>query len=263
MTYKAILFHVEEGVATITLNRPEAFNALDDQMGEELEEVTRRCRADAGVRAVILKGAGRAFCSGADLREVFGQLVQGEARAGLRMLEGLHAAITEIQRMEKPVIAQVHGPAVGAGMGLALACDLTIAAQTARFIMGYDKVGLSPDGSMTYFLPRLVGPKRALEIFYTGEVIDGRQAKRMGLVNRVVPDVELEKETRVLAQQVAQGPTLAFGRAKELVYRALNESLEAQLEKEREFLGLSAASEDFREGVRAMLDKREPRFAGR
>ena len=97
MTYKAILFHVEEGVATITLNRPEAFNALDDQMGEELEQVTRRCRADAGVRAVILKGAGRAFCSGADLREVFGQLVQGEARAGLRMLEGLHAAIIEIQ----------------------------------------------------------------------------------------------------------------------------------------------------------------------
>ncbi|MCH8346799.1 MAG: enoyl-CoA hydratase [Chloroflexi bacterium] len=263
MTYKAILFHVEEGVATITLNRPEALNALDDQMGEELEEVTRRCRADAGVRAVILKGAGRAFCSGADLREVFGQLVQGEARAGLRMLEGLHAAITEIQRMEKPVIAQVHGPAVGAGMGLALACDLTIAAQTARFIIGYDKVGLSPDGSMTYFLPRLVGPKRALEIFYTGEVIDADQAKRMGLVNRVAPDVELEKETRALAQQVAQGPTLAFGRAKELVYHGLNESLETQLEKERECLGLSAASEDFREGVRALIDKREPQFVGR
>jgi 2-(1,2-epoxy-1,2-dihydrophenyl)acetyl-CoA isomerase len=148
-------------------------------------------------------------------------------------------------------------------MSLALACDLTIASETAQFSIAYVKVGLSPDGSATYFLPRLVGPKKALEIFYTGDPIDAAEALRLGLVNRVVPDAELEKETQALARRLAQGPTLALARAKELVHRSLSESLETQLENERELLGLSTLSEDFREGVQAFIDKRQPKFRGR
>jgi 2-(1,2-epoxy-1,2-dihydrophenyl)acetyl-CoA isomerase len=262
MSYDTILFDIDQNVATVTLNRPEAMNALNMQMAEELMEALSRCRADPNVRAVIVKGAGRGFCAGGDVR-AFGESLQTNPLSFIRSLAmRLHAGVAEIRRMERPVIAQVHGVAAGAGMSLALACDLTLAAQTARFIMAYARVGLSPDGSSTYFLPRLLGPKKALEIFYIGDPIDAGEAEKLGLVNRVVADAELENETRALAQRLAQGPTLALARAKELVYRGVSESLETQLENERHFMGLSAISEDFREGVQAFLEKREPRFMG-
>jgi 2-(1,2-epoxy-1,2-dihydrophenyl)acetyl-CoA isomerase len=263
MSYETILFDIDQNVATIALNRPDAMNALTIQMGEEFVDALIRCRADPDVRAVIVKGAGRGFCAGGDVK-AFGESLRADPLTAIRTLAmRLHASVAEIGRIEKPVIAQVHGVAAGAGMSLALACDLTIAAQTARFIMAYAGVGLSPDGSSTYFLPRLVGPKKALEIFYTGDPIDAGEAQKLGLVNRVVPDAELEKETQALAQRLAQGPTLALARAKELVYRGLSESLETQMENERHFMGLSAISEDFREGVQAFLEKRVPKFRGR
>jgi 2-(1,2-epoxy-1,2-dihydrophenyl)acetyl-CoA isomerase len=263
MSYETILFDTDQNVATITLNRPDALNGLTIRMTEEMAHALIRCRADANVRAVIVKGAGRGFCAGGDVK-AFGESLRADPLTPMRTLAmHLHASVAEMRRMEKPVIAQVHGVAAGAGMSLALACDLTIAAETARFIIAYGKVGLSPDGSATYFLPRLVGPKKALEIIYTGDPIDAGEALRLGLVNRVVPDAELEKETQALARQLAQGPTLALGRAKELVYRSLSESLETQMENERDFLGLSTFSEDFREGVQAFIEKRQPKFRGR
>jgi len=263
MSYETILFDTDRNVATITLNRPDALNGLTIQMTEELAHALIRCRADANVRAVIVKGAGRGFCAGGDVK-AFGESLRADPLTPMRTLAMyLHASVAEMRRMEKPIIAQVHGVAAGAGMSLALACDLTIAAETARFVVAYGKVGLSPDGGLTYFLPRLVGPKRALEMFYTGDPIDAGEALRLGLVNRVVPDAELERETQALAQRLAQGPTLALARAKELVYRSLSESLETQLENERGLLGLSTLSEDFREGVQAFIEKREPKFRGR
>jgi 2-(1,2-epoxy-1,2-dihydrophenyl)acetyl-CoA isomerase len=263
MSYETILLDIDRKVATITLNRPDALNGLTIQMTEELAHALIRCRIDPNVRAVIVKGAGRGFCAGGDVK-AFGESLRSDPLTHIRSLAmHLHAGVAEIRRMEKPVIAQVHGVAAGAGMSLALACDLTIAAQTARFIIAYGRVGLSPDGGSTYFLPRLVGPKKALEIFYTGDPIDADEALRLGLVNRVVPDAELEQETQALAQRLAQGPTLALARAKELVYGSLSESLETQLENERGLLGLSTLSEDFREGVEAFIQKREPKFKGR
>lgn len=263
MTYETILYGLDDNVATVTLNRPDAMNALTIPMAEELVDALIRCRADAAVRAVIVKGAGRGFCAGGDVKS-FAESLQADPLIAIRNLAmRLHASVAEIRRMEKPVIAQVHGVAAGAGMSLALACDLTIAAQTARFIMAYARVGLSPDGSSTFYLPRLVGPKKALEIFYAGDPIDASEAVRLQLVNRVVPDAELEKETQALARRLAEGPTLALARAKELVYMSLSESLETQLENERHFMGLSAASDDFREGVQAFMQKREPKFEGR
>jgi 2-(1,2-epoxy-1,2-dihydrophenyl)acetyl-CoA isomerase len=263
MSYETILFDIDRNVATITLNRPNALNGLTIQMTEELANALIRCRADPDVRALIVKGAGRGFCAGGDVK-AFGESLQADPLTPMRTLAmHLHASVAEMRRMEKPVIAQVHGVAAGAGMSLALACDLTIAGQSAQFIIAYVRVGLSPDGSATYFLPRLVGPKKALEIFFTGDPVGADEAVRLGMVNRVVPDGELEKETRALAQRLAQGPTLALARAKDLVYRSLSESLETQLENERGLLGLSTLSEDFREGVQAFIEKREPKFEGR
>lgn len=263
MSYETILFDIEENVATLTMNRPEAMNAINRQLGEEFVDAVIRCRSDPNVRAVVLKGAGRAFCAGGDLK-AFTNFLQGDPVTAFRTFAmRLHAGIIELRHMEKPVIAQVHGVAAGAGMSLALACDLTVAAESAQFIMAYSRVGLSPDGSSTYFIPRLVGPKKALEIFYTGDSIPAPEAQRLGLINRVVPDAELEKETRALARRLAHGPTLALGRAKELVYRSLGETLETQLEHERDFIALSAITEDFREGVQAFIQKRDPKFRGR
>ncbi len=263
MSYETILFDIEENIATLTLNRPEAMNALNPQLGEDLVDAVTRCRSDANVRAVVLKGAGRAFCAGGDLKAFSGFLQDDPVAAFRTLAMRLHAGIIEIRHMEKPVIAQVHGVAAGAGMSIALACDLTIAAESAQFIMAYSRIGLSPDGSSTYFIPRLVGPKRALEIFYTGDSIPAPEAQRMGLINRVFPDADLDKETRAFARRLAQGPTVALGRAKELVYRSLGETLETQLEHERDFIALSAVTEDFQEGVQAFIQKREPKFKGR
>jgi 2-(1,2-epoxy-1,2-dihydrophenyl)acetyl-CoA isomerase len=157
----------------------------------------------------------------------------------------------------------VHGFASGYGMSLALGCDLVVAGESTRFNMAYVLVGLAPDGGSSFFLPRLVGTKRALEIFFTGDAIDAREAERLGMVNRVVPDTELEQATQDLARKLAQGPPLAMAEAKELVYRGLGETLERQLEDEREAIVRSAATQDFSEGVSAFVEKRRPTFQGR
>lgn len=260
MSYRNIILEREEGVATLTLNRPDALNALDWQTGEELLAALEECAVDAAVRVVVLAGAGRAFCAGGDLRGM-ARSPDVDASGYLRRLTlSLHPAVSTMIRMSKPIIARVQGAASGAGMSLVLAADLAVAAQSTRFNMAYLRVALSPDLASTYFLPRFVGLKKALDLFFTGDAIDSAEALRLGLVNQVVPDADLEAATLELARRLARGPALAPATAKELAYRGLAESLESQMEHERQGIVRCAASEDFREGAQAFFEKREPRY---
>jgi 2-(1,2-epoxy-1,2-dihydrophenyl)acetyl-CoA isomerase len=262
--YKTIKVGRTEGIATITLNRPEALNAFNILTGEEFLDALMACGKDDGVRVVILAGEGRAFCAGGDVKAMAGSLEEGTpVRFFQRLTLLLHPILVEMTRMPKPIIGRVHGFASGYGMSLALGCDLVVAAESTRFNMAYAFVGLAPDGGSTYFLPRLVGPKKALEMLFTGDFMDAREAERLGIVNRVVPDAELEQATVDLARKLAQGPPLAMAEAKKLVYRGLSETLERQLENEREAIVRSAATQDFSEGVSAFVEKRRSVFQGR
>ncbi|HZY30190.1 MAG TPA: enoyl-CoA hydratase/isomerase family protein, partial [Candidatus Methylomirabilis sp.] len=190
MNGKELIYAVKGHVATITMNRPDRYNALSLRMIEEFLEVISACEENPEIRAVILTGAGTAFCAGGDVKEFVDRL-EAISQHLRRLLTSFHGAISRMNRMSKPVIAAVNGVAAGAGMSLAMACDLAVAAESARFIMAYSKIGATPDGSSTYFLPRLVGLRRALELTYTNRALTAREAEAWGLVNRVVPDAEL------------------------------------------------------------------------
>jgi 2-(1,2-epoxy-1,2-dihydrophenyl)acetyl-CoA isomerase len=262
--YETIRLAKTDSVTTITLNRPETLNAFNFLMGEELLDALVACGKDDGVRVVILGGEGRAFSAGGDVKEMAAFLKEGKpVRFFQRLIPLLHPILVEMTRMPKPVIGRVHGFASGYGMSLALGCDLVVAGESTRFNMAYVLVGLAPDGGSSFFLPRLAGTKRALEIFFTGDAIDVREAERLGIVNRVVPDTELEQATQDLARRLAQGAPLAMAEAKKLVYRGLGETLERQLEDEREAILRSAATQDFSEGVSAFVEKRRLTFQGR
>ncbi|MGH7427594.1 MAG: enoyl-CoA hydratase/isomerase family protein, partial [Candidatus Methylomirabilaceae bacterium] len=232
------------------------------RMAEELLNAILACEEDRGVRAVILTGADPAFCAGGDVKE-FVEQMEALPLYVKRLTILLHGAISRMNRMPKPVIAAVNGVAAGAGMSLAIACDLVIATESARFTMAYSKIGASPDGSSTYFLPRLVGLRRALELTYTNRVLTAREAEVWGLVNRVVPDAEFRPAVRDLVTKLAVGPTLALGRAKRLFLLGQHESLETQMENETELIALSCRTADFREGTAAFVEKRSPLFTGR
>lgn len=261
MVAKDLLCDVRDRVATITLNRPDRYNALSARMMEQFLEAVLRCDEDQEVRTVIITGAGKAFCAGGDVRE-FAERADTLSIHLKRMLVFFHGAISRIVRMSKPVIAAVNGVAAGAGMSLAMVCDLAVAAESATFTMAYSKIGATPDGSSTYFLPRLVGLRRALELIYTNRVLTAEEANRWGLVNRVVPDAELSAAVNALAGELASGPTMAFGRAKRLVLQSDLGNLEAQMEHETQLIALSSKTDDFREGVKAFIDKRKPSFRG-
>jgi 2-(1,2-epoxy-1,2-dihydrophenyl)acetyl-CoA isomerase len=264
VSYETIRLATTEGVTTIMLNRPEALNAFNFAMGEELLDALMACGKDDSVRVVILGGEGRAFSAGGDVKLMGKYLEDGKpVRFFQRLIPLLHPILVEMTRMPKPVIGRVHGFASGYGMSLALGCDLVVAGESTRFNMAYVLVGLAPDGGSTFFLPRLAGPRRALEMFLTGDAIDAREAERLGIVSRVVPDAELEQATQDLARRLAQGPPLAMAEAKRLVYRGLGETLERQLEDEREAIQRSAATQDFSEGVSAFVGKRRATFQGR
>ena len=261
MTGQSVLVEKAEGVATITMNRPDALNAMDWESTERLLRATEDCETDPAVRVVIIAGAGRAFCAGGDLRAMVGSKEAGPPDYLRRLTVLLHPIVSCLTRMPKPVIARVQGAASGAGMSLVLACDLAIAAESARFSTAYVRVALAPDGSMSYSLPRLVGPKKALELLFLSEAFDATEALRLGLVNRVVPDADLERATSEIAQRLARGPAFAMAKAKELAYRGLGESLESQMENERRAIVLCADTDDFREGSQAFFERREARFA--
>ena len=262
MPYETVLFSQEGAVATVALNRPEAMNAINLKLGEELVDCLERCAEDASIRAVILTGKGRAFFAGADLRQVKENL--NDAPNFLKqIIRYLHPAVSAIRRMPKPVICAVNGVAAGAGFSLVLTCDIVIAAESSRFTMAYVNIGLNPDGSSTFFLPRMVGLQRASWLFLTGEFVDARGGQELGFINQVVKDEELMRVTNALATKLAAGPTLAMGRAKALINQSLSESLETQMENETRAIAASAATEDFQEGVSAFLDKRQPDYKAR
>jgi 2-(1,2-epoxy-1,2-dihydrophenyl)acetyl-CoA isomerase len=251
---------------TLTLNRPKTLNAMHEPMMAEFERLLLGIETDPEVRAVVLTGVGRAFSSGGDQkrdRTLEGQEKLFDGDLGGTLIERLNRCVLRLQRLPKPVIGAINGVAVGAGCNLALATDVRIASDTARFGEVFTRVGLVPDGGGTYFLPRLVGTAKAIELILLAEVIDAQEALRIGLVNWVVPANTLPAETQKLAERLAQGPTLAYGLAKTGLYQGLQMSLEEVLNIEAHHQAIAGRSQDRVEGVTAFLEKRPPRFIGR
>ncbi|HET7876238.1 MAG TPA: enoyl-CoA hydratase [Methylomirabilota bacterium] len=260
MGYTTLLLDRADGIATVTLNRPEARNALDLTMREELLGALGELEADGSARVVILTGAGGHFCAGGDVKTMTRRHTAAEGRARVEMLSRF---VTRLFHFPKPTLAMVDGFAVGAGCNIALGCDLVVASDRARFGEVFAKIGLVPDGGGTWLLPRLVGLARAKELVFTADIIDAQEALRIGLVNRVVPAAALEAETRKLAQRIAAGPPMALGLAKAALNRAASSDLAAALDFEALAQSNAITSEDHAEGLRAFLDKRPPRFTGR
>ena len=271
MDFEQILYEKQDGVATITLNRPERMNAFTDVMIREWAQALDDARVDRDVRCVIVTGAGRGFCAGADLRGGSGvaETARGETppsaadrRNWLR--DGVHAVPRAVQLLDKPYIAAVNGAAVGAGMDMASMADIRIASEHARFAMSYVKVGLVPGDGGCYFLPKIVGIARALELIWTGDFIDAREALRIGYVTKVTSGDELLTEAMAFARRLAEGPAVAMQLAKRLVYRGAEGTgwLEA-LEQASTAMAIVQSTEDAREGPRAFAESRPPRFVGR
>jgi 2-(1,2-epoxy-1,2-dihydrophenyl)acetyl-CoA isomerase len=247
----------------ITLNRPDVMNAWDKQLGIDLLAAVHEAAEDDSVRAVVVTGAGRAFSSGADLKAGFDATPEGHADVGAALRERYHPIIAGLRRMPKPVLAAVNGPAVGIGCSLALCCDLVIARESAYFLLAFINIGLVPDGGSSLLVPERVGLARAAEMAMLGERIGARQALEWGLVNRVAPDDEFDAAVDELAARLAAGPTSAYAGAKEQLNRWLFDRMDAQLELEAAIQQRAAASDDFKEGVLAFLQKRPATFEGR
>ena len=259
-----LLYEIRDGIATITLNRPDRLNAFTLEMIDLWVEALQDARENDAVRVVVVTGAGRAFCSGGDV----GNMASGsrEAMTGLQhkqWLEVVHRVPLTLETLDKPVIAALNGAAAGAGLDMALMCDLRFAAEGARFSEAYVKVGLIPGDGGTYFLPRLVGPARALELLWTGDFVDAREAERIGLVNRVVPPDQLMPTTYEFAGRLASGPTVAIRTIKRAVYQGLRTDLRAHLDLISSHMAFIRQTEDHREGARAFVEKRPPQFKGR
>jgi 2-(1,2-epoxy-1,2-dihydrophenyl)acetyl-CoA isomerase len=257
--YSNLLFELKDNVAHITLNRPDAFNAMNRELCQELMHATLRCDEDPTVRAVVISGAGRTFSGGGDLKTF---AAQGDKLPTYvkEVTTYLHAAISRLIRMDAPVIAAVHGSAAGGGFSLACACDIVIAAQSAKFTMAYTRAGLTPDGSSTYFLPRVVGFRKAMELALTNAVLTAEEGMVWGLVTRVVPDANLMNEAYKIATDLAAGSKPALGATKRLLHSGFVETLETQMELESRAIADAARGADSREGIAAFIEKRTPNF---
>ena len=258
-----VLLTREGPVATLTLNRPDALNALDYSMVDALVARTAEVGADDTLRVVVLRGAGRHFMAGGDIRTFAGELGNppAERQAGFqRMVEHVHAAIEHLHRMPHPVVGRMHGAVAGFGLSLMNACDLVLAAEDAYFTSAYRHIALTPDGGGSWALPRLVGLRKAMEIFLLGERFDAATARELGLVNTVVPLAALDEATAAVVRSLVAAPVLALRNAKRLVRESLSRSLSEQLQAEAVSFGQCTASADFAEGIRAFLEKRPPRF---
>ena len=256
---------ITDGVATLTMNRPEARNALSMEMRAQLIEALHDIEHDDTVRCVVLKGAGDHFMAGGDVKGMSESIKKDPSdvrKEFLLRIHDLHPIMFAMRRMPKPIIASCRGAAAGAGVSMALACDLVIAADDAFFTLAYCKIGTSPDGSSSFHLPRAVGIKKAMEIALLGDRFGAQEAKDIGMINFVVPTAELDAETAALAQRLAAGPTHAYGNTKALFYRSLESEFESQLQAEAEYFADCASRADFKEGVSAFVEKRSPNFTG-
>jgi 2-(1,2-epoxy-1,2-dihydrophenyl)acetyl-CoA isomerase len=258
----SVLATLEAGVLTLTLNRPEKLNAFNPEMHEALRRELERA-AEPQVRAVLLTGAGRAFCAGQDLSER--DVSPGAAPIDLSVSLGSHynPLVRRLRALPKPIVCAVNGVAAGAGANLALACDIVLAARSARFVQAFSRIGLIPDSGGTYFLPRLVGTARAMGLALLAESLDAGQAEQWGLIWKAVDDAQLADESAALARRLASGPTRGYGLLKRALYASSGNSLDAQLDLERDLQREAGLSSDYREGVSAFKEKREARFQGK
>ena len=264
MAYETLLAETTDGVLTLTLNRPEVFNAFNPQMGRDLTDALKGAGRDPAVRVVVLTGSGtKAFCSGQDLKTIDEVMPEGQAPSlGELIRQHYNTLILQMRRVEKPIVASVNGVAAGAGMSLALACDIRIAADSASFLQAFVNIGLVPDSGSMYFLPRIVGLAKAMELCLLGERVTADEALPIGLVSRVVPADQLPAATAELAGKLAAGAGKAIGLTKRGLNRSLETDLDGMLEYEALLQEVAGRTADFREGVTAFKEKRRAKFSG-
>jgi 2-(1,2-epoxy-1,2-dihydrophenyl)acetyl-CoA isomerase len=256
---ETILYAVNGGIATITFNRPTVMNAMDPAMIVEFRTVCERAEADTQARVVVLCGAGAAFLAGGDVASFKENLADFSVKV-IPLAGELHRGILALRRARKPVIASVHGAVAGAGMSIMMACDLIVAAAGTQFTMAYSRIATSPDGGATWFLPRLVGYQKAMELLLLADTVDAQALQALGVINSIVPAAELEAATQKLAQRLAAGPATAYAETKAMVNSELNQILAKHLDAEALAFSRCAAHPDFAEGVTAFVDKRKARF---
>jgi 2-(1,2-epoxy-1,2-dihydrophenyl)acetyl-CoA isomerase len=262
--YETVLFEKGDGVATVSLNRPDKLNAFDGKMHEELHDALDSAASDDEVRCVVLRGEGRGFSAGADLRSEDLSREDGEVPdLGAYLRRTFSPSVRKISGMDKPVLASLHGPVYGAGVGIALACDLRLAAESASFSVAFVKIGLMPDAGVSFFLPRVVGLGRAIEMSMLGDAVDAGEAHGIGLVSKVVPDERLGEETAALADRLAAMPTTALGWIKRSLHSSFEGDLASVLEAEAEGQEFCGYTGDHAEGLAAFFEKRKPNFTGR
>jgi 2-(1,2-epoxy-1,2-dihydrophenyl)acetyl-CoA isomerase len=261
MKYANMLLARDAGVGTLTLNRPEKLNAFAGDMRRELGDALEELEADASVRVIVITGAGRGFCAGADVGYMAELMAKSDVESMTALIEAGRRVVTTIRASSKPVIASVNGVAAGGGANLALACDLRIASREAKLGQTFNRIGLHPDWGGTYFLPRLVGPAKALELFWLADVIDADECLRLGLFNRVVAPDALAAETMALARTLAAKPALALSLAKRAVYKSMSHTLPEMLDYELDAQLRCFRSGDAREGITAFTEKRAPKFS--
>ncbi|MBG6130100.1 2-(1,2-epoxy-1,2-dihydrophenyl)acetyl-CoA isomerase [Aquimarina sp. EL_43] len=257
----SIELHIDNGVARITLNRPDTFNSFNREMALLLQKTLDECNANDKVRAIMLIGNGKAFCAGQDLKEV----TSPELNPGFRKIleEHYNPIISRIRTIEKPIVAAVNGVAAGAGANIALACDIVVATEAASFIQAFSKIGLVPDSAGTFFLPRLIGFQKASALMMLGDKVSAREAEQLGMIYKVFETETFEEEVTKLVSKLAQMPTKALGLTKRLLNQSLVNTLDEQLAIESDLQIESAESEDYAEGVNAFIEKRKPIFKGK
>jgi 2-(1,2-epoxy-1,2-dihydrophenyl)acetyl-CoA isomerase len=260
--YETILLEKSGGIANFALNRPEKLNAFDGTMHDELYAALDEAAEDEEVRCIVLRGEGRGFSAGADLAQVVRE-ADGDPDLGEYLRTTYSRLVKRMVGIEKPLVAALHGPVYGAGVGIALACDLRIAAENTKFSVAFIKIGLMPDAGVTFLLPRVIGLGRAMEMSMLGDAVDAEEAYRIGLVNKVVAEDVLSEEVRSLAGRLATMPTAALGRIKHSLYASFEADLETALEREAEGQTFCGYTQDHKEGVTAFFEKREARFTGR
>lgn len=258
----ALHVEIRDGVAALTLNRPAAMNAMTPALARALSEALSELPADGSVRAILLTGAGRAFCSGGDIRAMSAALEQGPREFFLDLTDHLHRISRSLLEAGVPTIAAVNGPAAGFGFGLALSCDLVVASERATFTMAHGQVAQIPDGGGWYLLPRVVGRKRALNLYFTRRELDAQTAERWGIVTQILPVTNFREVVLGFAKELAQGPTLAYRQAKRRLAAGWDQPFAEYLDEQRQVIADLGASGDFEEGVRAFLERRAPQFRG-